>query len=341
MNKLSLAFTTTVVGSFPKDNTPSNMEAAFQEQIDAGVNYPCYPQLVSMIDQFLDPLSKDPNSGLVKKDGRYYLEKELKIPKEPVALEYGKFVIDFFKKHPEAQKKVKGWKACLTGPFTLAGEIHIPEQMLDGQKVMVYAEPRAIMNGKLVEKLAEMMAGIAKAYDSMGATIISMDEPTLALIVGKRKTFFHADDFIVNTLNKAIAPISKYSSIHICGNVAPKLRDILLKSNVKIMDHEFANGSNDGIFEKSMFAQNDKMLAYGVLITNLQEVPNGKLENYAESVEIIKSRIKKAVDTVGKENLILKPDCGFGGLKAVFGEKFGSEIVHAKLSNLSKALKEF
>lgn len=338
MEKLS--WVSTVVGSFPKENNPYNMEAAFKEQIDAGIDYPCYPQLVSMIDQFLDPLSSDPNSGLVKKEGKFYLEKDLKVPHKPIALEYGKFVIDYFKKFPEDKKKIKGWKACLTGPFTLAGEIHIPEQMLEGQKVMVYAEPRAIMVGKIVVKLAEMMAMIAKEYDAMGASIISMDEPTLALIVGKRKTFFHSEDFIINTLNQAIAPISRYSSIHICGNVAPKLRDILLQSKVKIMDHEFANGSNEGIFERSMFSQSNKSLAYGVLVSNVQETPNGKLDDYAESPEMIKNRIEKAIDLVGKENLILKPDCGFGGLKATFGEKFGSEIVKTKLSNLTKAMKE-
>jgi 5-methyltetrahydropteroyltriglutamate--homocysteine methyltransferase len=337
---VKISWASTVVGSFPKDNNPRNMEIAFKEQIDAGIDFPCYPQLVSMIDQFLDPLAQDPNSGLIKKGDKFYLERELNIPNEPIALEYGKFVLDYFKSHPEDQKRVKGWKACLTGPFTLAGEIHIPESMLDRQKVMVYSEPRAIMNGKIVQKLAEMMAGIAKAYDSMGATIISMDEPTLALIVGRRKSFFHSDEFIIDTLNKAIAPITKFSSIHVCGNVAPKLRDILLKSNVNIMDHEFANGSNEGIFDKTMFEQTNKTLAYGVLISNVQEIPNGKLENYAEDIETIKNRMKRAVEVIGKDNLIFKPDCGFGGLKAAFGEKFGSEIVKTKLYNLARAMKE-
>jgi hypothetical protein len=39
-----------------------------------------------------------------------------------------------------------------------------------------------------------------------------MDEPTLALIVGKRKTFFHSEEFIINTLIQAIAPI--FQNIH-------------------------------------------------------------------------------------------------------------------------------
>ena len=339
MEKLS--WVSTVVGSFPRENTHKNMEASFQDQIDAGVDFPCYPQLGSMIGQFLDPLAQDPASGLVKRDGEYYLESELKIPDEPFALEYGAFVLEYFKNHPEALGKVKGWKACLTGPFTLAAEIHIPERMLGGQKAMLFSGPRAIMSGAIVKRLAEMMAGIARAYDSMGASIISMDEPTLALLVGRRMTFFHSEDFIVKAIDGAIAPISRYSSIHICGNIAPKLRDILLISNVRILDHEFSNGSNSGIFEKSMFSGKDKTLAYGALTSKLDKIPGGTLDQYVEDVGTIKSRIKKAVDAVGRENVIFKPDCGFGGLKAVFGETFASEIVRSKLANLSKALKDY
>lgn len=338
MKKLS--WVSTVVGSFPRENTPENMEAAFQDQVDAGVDFPCYPQLGSMIGQFLDPLAQDPSSGLVKKNGDYYLERDLNIPKEAFALEYGAFVLGYFKKHPEASSRVRGWKACLTGPFTLAAEIHIPDRMLDGQKAVLFSGPRAIMNGGIVEQLADMMAGIAREYNSMGASIISMDEPTLALLIGSRKTFFHSEEFIVHTINRAIAPVTNYSSIHICGNLAPKLRDILLKSDVRILDHEFSNGSNSGIFDRSMFDGTDKTLAYGALTSKLDKIPGGTLEDYVEDVETIKSRIKKAADAVGRENVMFKPDCGFGGLRAVFGESFASEIVRAKLANLSKAMKD-
>ncbi|MBD3352621.1 MAG: hypothetical protein GF364_14130, partial [Candidatus Lokiarchaeota archaeon] len=225
-------------------------------------------------------------------------------------MEYGKFVLDFFEKYPELKKKVKGWKACLTGPFTLAGEILITEKLTEGKRLLVYQEPRAIMSGKLVNKLAEMMANIAEKYNEMGADIISMDEPTLGLIVGRRRAFFHKDDAIIDILDKAIDPIDKYSSIHVCGNVSPKLRDILLNSKVSIMDHEFANGSNEGIFEKQLLEDKKKILAYGVLISNVKKKENAELGDYVENIKEIETRIEKAVETVGRENLIFKPDCG-------------------------------
>ncbi|MHA1339548.1 MAG: hypothetical protein ACTSRZ_04420 [Promethearchaeota archaeon] len=334
-----LAWVSTVVGSFPRQNTQKNMEEALKDQIMAGIDYPCYPQLVSMIDQFLEPLSKDPNTGLIKKNGKYYLDSDLNLPKEPVALEYGKFVLDFFDKNPSLKKKVKGWKAPLTGPFTLAGEIHISEDFLEGKRLMVYKEPRAIMIKSIVEKLADFMASIAKEYDKMGATIISMDEPTLSLIVGRRKIFFYKQEEIINILNMAIKNISKYSSIHICGNVSEKLRDILLVTNVKILDHEFANGFNVGIFNKNHFENKDKTLAYGCIISNVKSFKEGTINDYVEPVEIIEERIKKAVKEIGKENLIFKPDCGFGGLLPAFGENLGSEIVRKKLTNMCIAMR--
>lgn len=336
MSKLS--WVSTVVGSFPYANTPENMEKAFWDQINNGVDYPCYPQLVGMVEQFLDPLC-GLKSGIEKKGKQYYIEKGISVPAKPFALEYGEFVQKIFKKNPQAQTKVKGWKACLTGPFTLAGDIIIPPTLAGNQSPIIFQEPRALMNADLVRKLAEIMAMEAKAYDAMGATIISMDEPTLALIVGKRKTLFHADDTIIDILNTAIAPISRSSSLHVCGRVSPKLRDILLSSKVKIMDHEFTKGDNEGVFEKRQFEREDKTLAYGVIQSSVPYQKEGKLENYIESPELIEQRIQKAVQDFGAENIILKPDCGFGGLLASFGSEMAPEIVRRKLNILSTKMK--
>ena len=93
-----IGWTTSVVGSFPLNNTAENMERGVKAQIDAGIEYPCYPQLLPMIDQFLDPIVAL-DIGLVKRKGRFYLESDhLDLPNESFATEYGKFMLDFFKK---------------------------------------------------------------------------------------------------------------------------------------------------------------------------------------------------------------------------------------------------
>jgi len=118
------------------------------------------------------------------------------------------------------------------------------------------------------------------------------------------------------------------------------LRDILLKTNVKILDHEFStNEQNFKVFEKKHFQGTDKLLAMGAVESKF--VPNNdkKIDDYVEKVEFLKKYIKKGIEQYGRENLIIKPDCGFYPLK-VFGEKDGYEIAIKKVRNMVQALKE-
>ena len=48
---------TTVVGSWPLNHSSENMEKVFTDLIQIGIDYPCYPQLTSMISQFFYPLA--------------------------------------------------------------------------------------------------------------------------------------------------------------------------------------------------------------------------------------------------------------------------------------------
>lgn len=334
-----IGWTTSVVGSFPLNDTTENMKRGLKAQIDSGIEYPCYPQLVPMIDQFLDPIVAM-DIGLVKRKGRFFLESDnLELPKEPFALEYGQFMQDFFKNNPDYRNKIRGWKACLTGPFTLASEIIIPEDSIPKPKISLFKDTTAILSNDMVMDLAKMMSRIAVEYDKMGADIISMDEPMLGIIVG-RKMYYHSEEEAISILNQAISPISRNSSIHVCGRIAPKLRDILLQCNVKIMDHEMTSGHNKKLFDKETLEQYEKTLAYGVLQTQIQWAPDSKPETFIEPVNQIKNSVQEAVDQCGKENLILKPDCGFAPLLSIFGEDMGMKIVEGKLSNLVQAKKE-
>ena len=338
MNKISWA--TTVVGSFPYENTPENMEQAFWDQIQAGVDYPCYPQLVSMMDQFFEPAMKA-ECGIVKKGKKYYLDGDFKIPSKPIALEYGQFVLDFLEKYPEVKSKIKGWKACLTGPFTLAGEIIVPSERVNGKRPILFEEPRAIMNAEIVSQIATMMANIAREYVKMGASIVSMDEPSLGLIIGKRKCFFHPESTYTDLLNKAIEPISTNSSIHVCGRISPRLRDVLLNTNVNIVDHEFQKEDNANLYERAQLESKNKVLAYGILESSVAYQEQGTLESYVETPAILEEKMSQVVSTYGRDNLIFKPDCGFGGLKAIFGQELAAEIVRKKLSTLADVMQKF
>ena len=147
---------TTVVGSMPLSNTNDNMIRAFDDLVNMGMDYPCYPQLIGMNAQFLTPLSKilEP---LEEVNEKFYLSSDFKIPGEPVALEYGEFVVNFFKERPYLKELIKGTKACLPGPFTLASEILLREDLAKGITPRIFKEPRAIMVDWLVDKLADIM----------------------------------------------------------------------------------------------------------------------------------------------------------------------------------------
>ncbi len=331
---------TTVVGSFPLSNTIENMNRAFQDQINMGIDYPCYPQLVPMNPQFLTPLSRL-IPELEENNETYLLKSEFQLPKQLVALEYGEFIINFLNEHSELKKKIKGTKACLTGPFTLTSEIILSSGLSEGLKPMIFKEPRAIMVDWIIEKFADYMKEIGKAYNNLGINIISMDEPILSLLVGN-KTWFHSEEFIIEIVNRALSGIKDLPSIHVCGRISPKLYELLLQTDVKIMDHEFrTNPKNFNVFQKNDIEKNGKYLAMGTVQTSFSPIPNGKVEDYVEEISFLKDFIKKGFDLYGRENLIIKPDCGFGALKKAFNsEEFAYDIVKAKLTNMVKALKE-
>ena len=337
MNKKEGLFTT-LVGSWPLENTVNNMLKIFNDIIQIGIDYPCYPQLLSMTYQFLSPLSKIVPQ-LEEIDDKFYLSSEFNKPKEPIALEYGEFITNYFTERPELKRSIQGTKACITGPFTLAFETILKNDIAKGLKPIIFEEPRAVMVDWIVDKFAEVIKQIATAYSEMNIDIISCDEPVLGLLIGKR-ILFHTEDFIIKTINKAISGIKGLSSIHVCGRISPYLRDLLLKTNVNILDHEFStNQENFKVFEKKHFQGTDKLLALGTVESKFTPISNKKIEDYVEGVDFIKKFIIKGIDLYGKENLIIKPDCGFLPLK-VFGEKDGYEIAINKVKNMVLALKE-
>jgi 5-methyltetrahydropteroyltriglutamate--homocysteine methyltransferase len=336
---MSVGFKSTVVGSFPYENTPANMEKALLDQIQAGVDYPCYPQLVSMIDQFMDPLVASV-PGLTKEVQVYRMEGELELPAEPYALEYGKFVVDYLADRPELREGISGLKACLTGPFTLAGALICSPEHTGGANPVIFEEPRAIMSEELLLKLARMVKGIAAAYSSMGFDLISIDEPTLGLIVGKRRNLFHQDDTVVKVLNTAFSGVQGTKSIHVCGRLSQRLVEVLLQTDANILDHEFTTGENEGVFDPARFQDEGKFLGYGVLESMVKHQTDARVENLVDSIDAVRTRVDRAIEQFGKENLVLKPDCGFGGLLATFGQELASEVVRRKLQTLTTVLNE-
>jgi len=269
------------------------------------------------------------------------LENEIEVPEEPFALEYGKYIMDFLKNNPELNEKIKGTKACLTGPFTLASEITLRGEISKNITPRFFREPKAIMMDRVVNVLAEIMKKIGKAYSDMGFNIVSMDEPILSLLIG-RKAAFYDEDFYIEILNKALSEIGGVTSIHVCGRISPNLRDLLLKTDVKILDHEFqTNKSNFDIFQKQHFSKSEKFLAMGTVASSFNKKEGSSIDDYVESVSSLKDFVNRGIEMVGRENLIIKPDCGFLPLRDIFDQETAYKITLKKMQNMISAIQQF
>ncbi|TFF89930.1 MAG: hypothetical protein EU548_05610 [Promethearchaeota archaeon] len=336
MSKENLGLSTTVVGSFPLDFTNDNMVKVFKDQIDLGIDFPCYPQLIDMVDQFLQPLSESLEE-LDRIGNNYILKEDFDLPDKPIALKYGKFVKNYLNEDTNFRKEIKGTKACLTGPITLSTEILLGEKISDGIIPRLFKEPRALMKKEILLKIANLMRKVGKAYDDMGFNIISMDEPILSLLIG-RKPLFHEENFYLQIINTALKDISTIKSIHVCGTISPSLRDLLLNSDTNIIDHEFqTNEENFSIYKKEHLEDNNKILAMGTVKTKIKSGDSRNPIDYVETINEIKGFINKGIKLYDRENLIIKPDCGFRALKGSFSSNFAYEITVRKLENMVKA----
>ena len=339
---------TTVVGSFPTTPfyavnqdfppyTPTVPEGepyvddpflpgvfqALKLQHDAGIDFPSYGQPQDMCSMFLGSLI---GYGLDYSQG-FQVVGDIEVPRSIPAIEYLQVSKRYF--------SMRGIKMPLTGPITLAASLKV------GSK-------GAIEYPEVVEQLARFVGSVAASYDKAGADIISVDEPSLVygLYVGMEP------EFCTEMINTALSPITRaLSSIHACGQLNANTTDILLSTTARVLDHEFASiPLNMTAYSRDDLESEEKLLGYGCIISNMEPVQlleiqkDGNWKRVVESKKLIKKRIDDAISLWGKENLILDPDCGFGGLrgyiKGLLTEEVAMKICFEKLKLMVDSKKE-
>lgn len=343
-----IPFDTTVVGSFPvlpfypvKQHFPPyaldvpdgelvvddpflpGIFEALQMQIKAHIDYPSYGQPQDMCDMFLGWLI---NHGLEYKKG-FKVVSDIEIPHTIPGVEYLQVAQKYF--------QCKGIRMPLTGPITLAAAVKVGEKS-------------AIEYPEIVEKLAEFVSQTAYYYNKAGASIICIDEPSLvyALYVGLDS------DFLIEMIDTALTPITDaVPSIHVCGQLSSSITDILLSTRANVLDHEFASiPDNYTMYTKESLESHEKLLGFGCVETNVEPAhlieiqKDGNWHRVVEPVDVIKKRISKAIEICGKENLILDPDCGFGGLRGYISGNLtpdiAMDICYHKLKHMVQAKQE-
>ena len=326
LSDLNLA--TEDVGSLPADDDfekdKKNVNRAIMDKVNVGLDYPTYPQLVgtptspmNMGLQFLRPLSMENPSLQIKGEEISLLSENIVEPDHTIGIERAEYFLSFLQQN-NLITQLKGVRACVTGPFTLASYIGTKNLMTCGAS-----------KTHIVEALGRILSRSCRQLSDLGFNIISIDEPFLSVILGANRLLYSYDqDFVVKVLNELIKEISCFSSIHVCGRITPLVKSSLLASDVDIIDHEFSQSpKNHEAYGRQDLEQADKMLAYGCI---------SSVDLKIETVEQITTVLKNAQKLFGQRT-IAKPDCGFGGLRGI-PEAY--EITFKKLRNMVQAAQE-
>jgi 5-methyltetrahydropteroyltriglutamate--homocysteine methyltransferase len=319
---------TTVIGSFPLEHSPDNMRRVFFDQIEAGVNFPCYGQLLDMNLMFLDPLAKE-GCGIEVKGKEAWITGPLEPPRHPVALEFLKAAQTHLEE--ACPEWVDGIKVPVTGPITLASVTKVSEKH------------HAIEHPEFIEGFSEIVTEIVRGYDEAGAALITIDEPSLSYA----KWLGIDSDVLVEALNKPIRAVkSAFSSVHVCGDIST-VASTLLQTEAPILDHSFKNfPANLEAYSKSTLEKADKMIGFGCVAPVpeprlLLDIASGKTPwtDAVEPIDEVEKLIVKGGERFGLERLIIVPDCGFGGMRGYFKDDTGQRIAAQKLKNMVAATK--
>ena len=180
----------------------------------------------------------------------------------------------------EFNNNFKGVKGIITGPTTL---------VLSSRVEGFYNKDK---KEKIIMDMAMALKKEAYSLQEAGAAIIQIDEPYLSTGVADLKTAKNAIKIITDNLSIPV-------SMHVCGDIGDIFKDIL-KFSVQIIDCEFA-GLPNNIKALEQEYGGSKKIGFGCIDTKVEDV---------DELDHVVNLIKKGVDIVGEENIMLDPDCG-------------------------------
>lgn len=287
----------TVVGSFPvEESSPSNfkekllsklgsydpfkkaIESCVTAQLDAGVDIISDGQvrddMVSIFTQYIP--------GMKIEDGNTVIVSKIRNPTREISVKdllYAKNVMKDY--YGGSIPDGKGIKGIITGPNTIVHSSRIASFYKNREDAII----------DLAHSLKYEADAIARKVKPV---YIQIDEPFLSTGMVDMKTAREAIDIIHDGLEVPLA-------MHVCGILKDAFADIS-KFNVEILDFEFAGNSvNLGVLEKNHQLISDKKLGLGCVDSSV---------NTVDDIADIDDIVKKAIELVGRDNLLLDPDCG-------------------------------
>ena len=287
----------TVVGSFPVelnnnystkekflkvfgayDSFKMSIEECIIAQLDSGIDIVSDGQvrgdMVSIFTKYIQGMKiEDGNTVIVSKIGKPTQEISIK------DLRYAKKVINNYYNGnvPEGC----GVKGIITGPNTIVHSSRIQSFYKNKEDAII----------DLAHSLKYEVDAISKKVNPV---YIQIDEPFLSTGMVDMKTARKTIDILKEDLEIPLA-------MHVCGILNDTFRDIS-KFNVDILDFEFAgNNVNLDVLEKNYKLVSDKKIGFGCIDSSVNSVDN---------IEDVDALVKKAINIVGEDKLLLDPDCG-------------------------------
>ena len=287
----------TVVGSFPaEESSPSNfkdkllntfgsydpfkeaIKASVIAQLDAGVDIISDGQvrgdMVSIFTKYIP--------GMKIEAGNTFIVGKIRNPTQEISIKDLQYAKKVMKEYYGGQiPEGKGVKGIITGPNTIIHSSRIQSFYKNKEDAII----------DLAHSLKFEVDAIAKKVEPV---YIQVDEPFLSTGMVEMKTAREAIGILKDGLDVPLA-------MHVCGLLNDAFKD-LSTFDIDILDMEFAGNSvNLGVLEENAYLLKDKKVGFGCVDSSVNEV---------DDIADVENLVKKAIEIVGKDNLILDPDCG-------------------------------
>ena len=287
----------TVVGSFPVEvkkatSTKNKLLSVFgaydpfkesiketvTAQLDAGIDIISDGQvrgdMVSIFTKYIP--------GMKIEDGNTVIVSKIRKPTQEISVKDLQFAKKVMNEYYDGNiPEDKGIKGIITGPNTIVHSSRIQSFYKNKEDAIIdLAHSLKFEVDAIVEK-------VKPAY-------IQIDEPFLSTGMVDMKVASEAIDILHENLEIPLA-------MHVCGTLNNAFKD-LTKFNVDILDMEFAgNNVNINVLEENKNLVYNKIIGFGCVDSSVNEV---------DKIEDVDDLVVRAINAVGRDNLILDPDCG-------------------------------
>jgi len=274
---------TTVIGSYPLDYDelgPQAVVSAVEEQIAAGIDLVSDGQTRGdMVSVYAGVLS-----GMeIRGEGA---DRKMHITGKIGPGDVSNMIEDFIlaKKTAGARAQVK---AFITGPVTLAFS-----SMLDTREYAGFRDSGLYMD------LAGSLKVLAQKFEEAGARHLQIDEPFFSVGVPM--------ELAREAVERLAGGFGGECALHVCGDVSKVFDRLLHFRGIDVLSHSFSGTpGNLSLLSRRKLEEAGKMLGFGCMDTASERV---------ETSEEVIALIRKGIASVGRENMVIHPDCGLRAL---------------------------